>query len=217
MRQASIYNQADRKFLAFAGDIYELCNEHAASWLVDKVRLEKLKVLYDSAYEAYQANMNRSMRNHITSVAKNATLGELKRFTSLFTNYLVGNETVPDEALATMKLRPRRRVVRYPLPAPTEAPVMSIRIQYGEITVYATRNEHGQPTQGVQHRPFHGFKVRWKFKDEEVWRMEVSTRLRHTLRFDEKDRGRFLTLAIAWINPRIQEGPWSSAITQVVA
>ncbi|MDR3140311.1 MAG: hypothetical protein LBU37_01060 [Tannerellaceae bacterium] len=217
MRQASIFNQADRKFLAFAGDIYNQCSEHTASWFVDGTRLTKLKGLLDRAWEAYQANMNRATRNHITSVAKNSALGELKHFISLFIDYLIGNEAVPDKALADMNLRPRRRVARRPLPIPTEAPLLSARIQYGEITVYATRSEHGQPTQGVQRRPYHGFKIRWKFDGEEAWRIELSTRLRHTLYFDDKDKGRFILLSIAWVNPRMQEGPWSASISQVIA
>jgi hypothetical protein len=217
MRQASIYNQADIKFLTFAGSIYGQCNEHATDWLIDRERLARLKALADSARKAYEANMDPYTRNHLTSVEKKVTLGELKAFISVFINYLTGNEAVTDEGLEQMNLRPRRRQARLPLPAPAEAPLLSARTLHGEIRVYAVRREHGHPTQGVQHRHYHGFKLRWRFEDETDWRIELSTRLRHTLRFEGEDTGRSIVLCIAWVNPRLQEGPWSDSVSKVIA
>jgi hypothetical protein len=217
MRQGSLLKQADGKVLAYADDISKQCTKHATEWKIDPDRLAALTALVDGTEKAYLANKDLSTRNHLTTVEKDKRFAELKRFTSLFIDYLIGNVAVSDEALALMHLRSRIHPARYPLPVPVEAPLLSIKIQHGEITIYATRSEHGQPTQGVQHRPYHGFKLRWRFADEEAWRIELSTRLRHILYFDTKDEGRRIIIAIAWVNPRLQEGPWSNAISQVIA
>lgn len=209
--------QADGKALAYISDVCTQCAEHATQWKIETERLAELTALTDVAQKAYEANRNRSLRNHITTVAKDNALRELKHLFSLFTSYLIGNTAVPDEALAAMNIRPRIRPARFPLPVPVETPLLSVRIQHGEIAVYAARSDHGQPAGGVQHKPYHGFKLRWRFEDEEPWRIEISTRLRHILYFDAEDEGRRIILSIAWVNPRLQEGPWSNSISQVIA
>jgi hypothetical protein len=217
MRQGSILKQADEVVLIYANTIREQCTKHATEWKIEQERLAQLTGLVNDTRVAYQASQNRTTRNHLTTVEKNKCFADLKRFLSLFTDYLIGNVAVPDAALEEMRLRPRVRAARHPLPVPVEAPLLSTRIQHGEITVYAIRSEHGQPSQGVQHRPYHGFKLRWRFDDEEAWRIELSTRLRHLLYFRREDEGRRIVLSIAWMNPRLQEGPWSPSVSQVVA
>ncbi|MDR0750582.1 MAG: hypothetical protein LBF62_13580 [Tannerellaceae bacterium] len=217
MRQGSLLKQADGKVLAYITDACTQCTEHATEWKIEPERLAELTARTEAAQKAYEANLNRSLRNHITTVAKDNALRELKLFFSLFTNYLIGNTAVPDEALAAMNIRPRIRPARYPLPVPAETPLLSVAIQHGEIAVYAVRSDMGQPAGGVQHKPYHGFKIRWKFDGEEAWRIELSTRLKHILCFEAKDEGRRITLSIAWVNPRLQEGPWSNPVSQVIA
>jgi hypothetical protein len=217
MRQGSHLKQADGKVLIYTSDVCNQCKEHATEWKIEPERLAELTALVDATRKAYEAGRNRSLRNHITTVAKDNAFKELKQFFSVFTNYLIGNLAVPDEALAVMNIRPRVRSPRYPLPAPVESPLLSVTVRHGEMVIYAVRGEHGQPTQGVQHKGYHGFKIRWRFSDEEVWRIELSTRLRHILSFEQKDEGRRVVIAIAWVNPRLQEGPWSSTISSVIA
>ncbi|MDR2119915.1 MAG: hypothetical protein LBP64_03450 [Tannerella sp.] len=43
-----------------------------------------------------------------------------------------------------------------------------------------------------------------------------STRLHMTLLFDEADEGKHVTFTAAWINPRLQHGPWSDAIKVLI-
>jgi hypothetical protein len=216
MGRVSFHNLPDAQFMAFANDIYEQCYKHAGVWKIDEARLTSLKALVASADKAYNDNMNRAMRNHLTAVEKAKAFTGLKHFLSPFINYLEGNIAVPDDALEAMQLRPRIRVRRQPLPVPAEAPLVSVVIRNDEIIVYVARSEHGQPTQGVKHKPYHGFKLRWRFDNEADWRLELSTRLYHTLYFDAKDEGRRIIFSAAWINPRLQEGPWSVSITKVV-
>jgi hypothetical protein len=216
MSHVHYHTLPDGQFLAFVSTVYEQCKEHAASWGLDEARLASLNALIEGASKAYQANSDRATRNHVTSVGKKTAFTELKNFLSLFINYLEGHESVPDAALALMNLRPRLRPGRQPLPTPTEAPLVSTLYRKDELVVYVTRSGYGQPTQGVQLKPYHGFKLRWKFEEETAWRLELSTRLRHILYFEMKDEGRRIVLTAAWMNPRLQEGPWSDPITKVI-
>ncbi|MDR1259492.1 MAG: hypothetical protein LBK65_09510 [Tannerellaceae bacterium] len=156
------------------------------------------------------------MRNHMTAMIKKAAFVELKHFLSTYINYLEANTSVPDEALAAMQLRPRKRTSRLPLPPPGESPVISVAHHHGELTVSAKRMDYGHPTHGLQVKHYHGFKIRWRFEDETFWRNEISTRRRHTFHFDRQDRIRRIILSAAWVNPRLQEGPWSDEISEVI-
>jgi hypothetical protein len=216
MRRVSFHNLPDAQFMAFANNICKQCRDHVVEWKIDEARLADLEALTAVADKAYRNNMNRSISNRITSARKSEAFAELKRFLSPFINYLEGNVAVSDEALEMMQLRSRVRVKRQPLPVPMEAPLVSIVPRHDEMVVYVSRSEHGQPTHGVEHKPYHGFKLRWKFEGETEWRIGLSTRLYHTLYFEAKDEGRRVILAAAWMNPRLQEGPWSASVTKVV-
>jgi hypothetical protein len=217
MSQKSTLKKTDAQFIAFANDFYNQVLDHQIDWHIDENRIKELKRLTTAATNAYNDNMKPSTRNHLTSVAKKQLFGELKHFLSLFIDFLEGNEGVSDESLAEMNLRPRTHPVRQPLPVPSEVPLIETMQQHDEITVYVTRIEHGQPSQGVQLKPYHGFKLRWKFEDETDWHVEVSTRLHYTLFFEAADESRRVVLSAAWINPRLQEGPWTVLINVVIA
>ncbi|MDR3140919.1 MAG: hypothetical protein LBU37_04230 [Tannerellaceae bacterium] len=216
MNRRSTLKQSDKEFIAFANDFYTQVNDHQINWKLDAERVKKLEMHTRLATNAYIANNTPSTRNHLTSVEKKLTFGELKHFLSLFIDALEGNEEVTDENLADMHLRPRTQPAHKPLPVPTEAPLLRFSQQHDEITVYVTRSEQGQPAHGVQLKPYHGFKLRWKFEEEADWHVEISTRLHHTIFFDAKDETRRVTISAAWINPRLQEGPWAPSIGMVV-
>ncbi|MDR0348723.1 MAG: hypothetical protein LBH90_04415, partial [Tannerella sp.] len=61
-----------------------------------------------------------------------------------------------------------------------------------------------------------GFKLRWRFEDETTYHFEISTRLRRTLFFGRENETRRVILSAAWVNPRMEEGPWSEDITEVI-
>jgi hypothetical protein len=149
-------------------------------------------------------------------MVKKAAFAEIKHFLSGFINYLEANLSVPGEALAAMGLRPRRHATRLPLPPPDEAPVISVTRHHNEITVSAKRMGYGHPTNGLQVKHYHGFKLRWRFEDETIWRTEISTRQRCTLHFYRRDDIRRIIIAAAWINPRLQPGPWSDEISEII-
>jgi hypothetical protein len=216
MHRASTLEKPDEEFIVFAKSINNRCKQHHVEWEIDSARLEMLTSLVTVAEEAYHANSNRSLRNHATAVVKKAAFAELKHFLSAFINYLEANLSVPDEALAEMNLRSRKRAARLPLPAPDEAPVISVIRRNDEVTVYARRIGYGHPTHGLQVKHYHGFRLRWRFEDETHWRTEISTRRRYTLNFDRRDGVRRIIFAAAWVNPRLQPGPWSGEVSEII-
>ncbi|MDR1259128.1 MAG: hypothetical protein LBK65_07630 [Tannerellaceae bacterium] len=216
MHRAAILEKPDEDFLSFAKNINEQCRKHSEEWQIDRDRLDSLAVLVAAADVAFQASGNHATRNQITTVTKKTAFGELKRFLSGFINYLSGSTTVPDYALAEMHLRPRRQHSRQPLPPPVETPAINVIRVHDKLIVCAKRIGNGHPTHGVQVKHYFGFRLRWRFEDETHWRTEISTRLRYTLSFDDKDETRRIILTAAWVNPRLQEGLWSAEMSVVV-
>ncbi|MDR1479692.1 MAG: hypothetical protein LBJ00_12225, partial [Planctomycetaceae bacterium] len=59
---------------------------------------------------------------------------------------------------STLGLRPRHPHAYEPLPAPTEAPVLTAIVgQHHDITLYASTPQHGRPTQLLTNGKFAGF------------------------------------------------------------
>jgi hypothetical protein len=206
----------DELFIAYVGTINSQCSEHASAWNLDSTRLSTLQNLTTAAVSAYHANADPATCNLITSTNKKSAFGELKHFLSLFIDYLEGNLSVPDDALAIMSLRPRTHHSIQPLPRPDETPLLKVLKQHDEMTLYVNRSEFGHPVQSATLKRYHGFKLRWRFEDETAWHVETSTRLHFTLHFDREDETKRVLLSAAWINPRLEEGPWTEDLTEVV-
>jgi hypothetical protein len=51
---------------------------------------------------------------------------------------------------------------------------------------------------------------------EAEWSEEMSSRLKHVLVFPDDYCGKNLTLMLARINPRLQRGPWSNAVSVII-
>jgi hypothetical protein len=216
MARESKMKLPDKDFIAYASTINSQCTEHSTEWGLDAARLSTLSTLTVNANTAYEANSDKAKRNLITSTNKKTAFGELKHFLPLFIDYLEGNLTVPDEALEVMGLRPRTHHVHEPLPRPAEAPVLAVIKQHDEMTAYVSRAELGHPTQSEKRKGYHGFKLRWRFEDETAFHIELSTRLHYTVHFDRADETKRVIMSAAWINPRLEEGPWSDDITEIV-
>lgn len=216
MYSSSSFRQPDEEFLLHAQTIVTQCDAHRTEWRLDSDRLDEIDMLTGVAQKAYTANKDKATRNLTTSANKKFAFGELKHALGPFVDYLEGNLSVPDNALAIMGLRPRTHRKHEPLPRPSEPPMLKVVKQHDEMTVYVSRPELGQPTQSTTRKHYHGFKLRWRFEDEKVYHTVTSTRLHHTLYFDHEDETKRVVMAAAWLNPRLEEGPWSEDVVEVV-
>jgi hypothetical protein len=210
-------NKPDADVLAHANSINGQCHQHEIDWGIEPNRLSVFDMVLANANTAYAANNNKATKNAITVANKNAALGELKHSLATFISYLEINLQVPDAALEAMGLRPRQHHAHLPLPRPAEQLVLTTKKQHDEITVYAARPEQDHPTAGVGPTHYHGFALRYKMEGEgEVEKTIISTRLHHTLFFERTDEGKRVTLSAAWVNPRLETGPWSSEISEII-
>jgi hypothetical protein len=206
----------DKDFIAYVSAIDEQCTEHSLEWDIDSARLSALTILVINAKTAYEANMNKATCNHITSINKRSAFDDLKHFLATFIDYLEGNLSVPDEALAIMSLRPRVHRAYGHNPRPEEAPVLNVVKQHYEMTVYVARAKFGHPTQTITQKSYGGFKLRWRFEGETVYHTEASTSLHYTIRFERGDEAKRVEISAAWMNTRLEEGPWSASIVEIV-
>jgi hypothetical protein len=212
----SILQQSDSSVIALAKTVYEECTTHSAEWSIEPARLATLGAAVTNSETAYAANSNKATKNATTVAYKDAAIGELKHVLAVFITYLEINLSVPDAALAAMGLRPRHHTAVQPLPRPDESLLLSVVKQHDELTVYAERPEHGQPTTSVGPKRYHGFALRYKIEGDTDEKTVISTRLHHTLFFSHEDEGKRITLSGAWVNPRLETGPWSAEITEII-
>ena len=213
---ASLTKRPDREFLAQTNNIYHTCVGHSTEWQLDAGRLATFNGLLTEANAAYEANSDPATKNRTTAAVKKLAFGELKRFIGPFIDYLEASLAVPDAAILAMVLRSRERHSRQPLPRPTQQLVLSTGQGNGSITARAARPEHGHPTASVAPARHYGFMLRYKIEGEARYQTVISTRLRATLRFERDDAGKRVFLAGAWVNPRLEPGPWSDELTLII-
>jgi hypothetical protein len=206
----------DADLLGFVDNICTQVSAHETDWRVNTQQFMEVNTLLANAKKAYAENRKVDSKNHATAVAKKYAFNALKVETSLFIDALEGNAAVPDEALELMNLRPRHPHAAFPLPVPTETPVVDAVRQHDELTVYASKPEHDQPTATVGPKRYHGFAIRYKFEGDAEYKIVYSTRLHYTFIFDQEDDGRRLLFSAAWINPRLEHGPWSMEIAEII-
>jgi hypothetical protein len=82
--------------------------------------------------------------------------------------------------------------------------------------VYVRVPQHGHPTQSGTRKAYHGFVLRYRLEGDTEWHDEYTTRLRIDLTLADEDKGKHITLMAAWINLRLQHGPWSHELSVVV-
>ncbi|MDR1983673.1 MAG: hypothetical protein LBQ28_02470 [Prevotellaceae bacterium] len=206
----------DADYIAFALNISAQCTANQGAWHLNEAMVTELQTLTDRANADYKVNSNRATANHQTVVNKNASFKALRTFMSIVIRSLIANLDVPNAELMAMGLPSREHHIHEPLPAPTEAPNISITLRHGEITAHIHRPSHGHPLEHAGRKRYHGFVLRYRKEDETEWHEKYTTRLHLTLTFDSADEGKHITLAAAWINPRLQHGPWSDELKALI-
>jgi hypothetical protein len=207
----------DEDFMAWAQSLNARCTERQTDWGFDPATVQKLNTLTHEAIEAYDNNLDIATRNRTSRVLKTAGIAALRSFLRIFTLTLRANEAIGEEDLAALGLPLRKRHTRLPLPAPTEEPEVYIVTEHSHfIKVYVRVPQYGHPTKSRTRKAYHGFVLRYRREGDAEWRDEYTTRLHIDLFFTDEDAGKRFVLAAAWINPRLQHGPWSHELSVVV-
>ena len=206
----------DREFIPWAKNITAKVIANAVIWGLNDMQVTKLNQLMDSAAAAWEANSNPETSNRRTAAEKKAAFSALRRFLSLFTESFYINEAVTDAEIEAMGLRPRHAHATQPKPEPTEAPeVTAVVGQHHDVTVYVSKAQHGEPVRSLNTK-YYGFIIRYRKDGQEGWQQQMSSRLHATLYFEPEDEGKRLHFSVAWLNGRLQHGPWSDEISTLI-
>jgi hypothetical protein len=207
----------DGDFIAWAKTIYHDCHEYAEQWEIPSEVIAQLSDLVDLADEAFQTNSDKERKNKASVSAKDAAFLSLKQFLQAFINTLEGNLAVPDEAITAMGLRPRHPHAHLPDPVPTEAPVLTVIVgQHHDVTAYVSTLQKGHPSEFLAKGKYAGFILKYLVDGEIQWQSIISTRLHYTLIFTDAEEGKHIKLQAAWVNPRMQNGPWSEEVRELI-
>jgi hypothetical protein len=209
----------DSELLPYSRLIETTCRKNQAptQWNISVSLLQQLTDLNNAYESAYNANAAVETKNHFTVAAKNAAGAALRAYLCGFVNYLLGNPLVTNEGLDAMGIRPRHPVHHQPLPPPTEAPIISLVTgQHHDVDIYLFNNQAGHPTTYLADPNHYGALLQYKFADTADWQQVILTRKHHTLIFDDTAEGQYLLARAAWLNPRLQQGPWSDTDKKLI-
>jgi hypothetical protein len=207
----------DRDLISWSRGFSLDCAENADVWKLDNVLLAALLALVGKAEDAYKIHMNPMTTGRASTIAKNLAFAELRAALSPFIKKLEVNDNVSDKDLEALGLQPRRHVHHRPLPPPTEAPALvAYSGKHETVDLSVSVPEEGRPTRYMKKKGFHGVLVRYRLEDNDHWFEKPSTRLRVTLAFEEQHVGKRLLVSAAWLNPRLEHGPWSDPIALII-
>jgi hypothetical protein len=207
----------DGDFIAWVRNLLEKCEINQVLWMLIVEDLTELGRLFNIADMAYRLNLNPEEASHRTATAKKVAIKELRDFCALYVPTLVANRHISEAELEAMGLPSRIHHFHEPIPVPPVAPgITAVVGQHHDIDVYAAIPEHGHPTQSVISKRYHGFLLRYRMESEETWHEQISTRLHVTLLFEDADEGKYIVLKAAWVNPRMEHGPWSDDIRVLI-
>jgi hypothetical protein len=185
------------------------------NWNLENGQVIRLGELIDRAVTAWETNSNPEIANRRTSVDKKHAFEDLKHFLSLFTSTFYMNSAITDADLEAMGLRPRRRPAARPTPEPDEAPEVSVVTGHHTVSVYVARTQHGVPVRSLNTK-YYGFILRYRIGSGNERHQQMSTRLHVTLSFESGDEGKRLYFSVAWLNARLQHGPWSDELSTLI-
>ncbi|MDR1407735.1 MAG: hypothetical protein LBJ23_06795 [Tannerella sp.] len=205
----------DGEFIVWAQNICSKCVANQTAWNLSKDEVTEFTDLESDA--AYAADQNPETKNRQTKRRKQKAFADLKEFMARFTNAMEYNTAIPDNDIEAMGLRPRAHHHHEPDKIPDEAPGATVVTgQHHDMDIYASVPQFGHATEYLKRKGYYGIVVRTRKDGEEEWHDQYSTRLHVTMIFDAEDEGKYLTITVAWINPRMQAGPWSDEIHTLI-
>jgi hypothetical protein len=191
--------------------------QNLTKWKIDNTKMQELGGIANTAKSAYSENINPEEKNRRTSKTKIEAFSALREYMSIFTLTLIANLNIGDDDLAAMGIRPRKRHAYMPLPTPPHAPNLEvISGQHHEVSAYASIPQLGHSTTYLKDHGVFGIRLRTRLEGESEWRERDYTRVHVSLAFNDEDVGKHLSVAVAWINPRLENGPWSDTITVII-
>jgi hypothetical protein len=207
----------DAEFIAWALNIYQKCVTNATEWKLENAKLQELGQYVNAAKNAYAANVNKEDRSLKITETKRKTFAALRAYLALFTPTLTANMNIGNDELEAMGVHSREHHSYRPIPVAPHAPALKvISGEHHEVNAYASIAQLGGVTSYLKSSDFYGICLRTHMEGDETWREQNYTRLHVALVFNEEHVGKRLSLSAAWINPRLERGPWSDTVTVII-
>jgi hypothetical protein len=206
----------DAKYLAFVDNALKICRDNLALYKIPEKDYEQADVLYEKAKLAYKANSLSDSRNKNTTREKNTAFKELKTYMSWFSKTLETNLSLPNSALIEMGLPSREHTHHGDHPRPKRMPVVSMRREGLETTLDFAQQEHNHPTETIAEEFVHGARIEYRFDNETIWQSETVTKKHYTFIFTEGDVGKQVHVRVAWVNPKLEAGPYCREFSFIV-
>jgi hypothetical protein len=208
----------DTGFINWASSLNARVIQDKEKWKLNEEVVGEFSTLVPGAVKAYEANSNPMTKNHQTVAMKNDLFKKLRRIIARLQGVMRANLLVTDGDLVSMGFPSRHHQSREPLPAPEDAPELTVITgQRHEVILYGSVPLRGHPVESVRKKKsYHGLVFRYRVEGNETWEEKMSTRLKTILEFEEEQAGKYLHVTAAWFNPRLERGPWGDEITVLV-
>jgi hypothetical protein len=86
-----------------------------------------------------------------------------------------------------------------------------------EVTLHFVQQEHDRLTESIMEEFVHGAVIEYRFEGETAYRKEIVTKKKYTFFFTEEDEGKRVSVRVAWVNSKLEAGPFCREFSFVVA
>lgn len=214
--------KSDAEFNNWQNNLVEIVSENAEAWNIASTDLANLKTKQNVSVVAFAKANNKQNRTQADVLAKNEARQDYeKNLRSFVAQWLASNNKVTDADRTRMGLTVKSGT-RTAVPVPTTSPVgsvdFSVRLQH---TVHFS--DEASPRSKAKPAGVHGCEIYMKVDGEapkdasELTYVATDTATPYVLKFDGSKAGKMVYYWLRWVNTRGETGPWSIAVSAMVA
>lgn len=212
----------DAEFNLWQTNLVSITESNAEPWGIPEESLLPVKALQGNWGEAFAIASNKQNRTSADVQAKDdARTAYEKDLRSFVAQWLSFNSKVSNSDRERMGLTVKSGG-RTPVPRPTTFPAgtvdFSVRLQH---TIHYS--DEASPRSKAKPAGVHGCEIWMKLggsapvEASELTYLTTDTHTPHIVTFDGADAGKTVYYWLRWVNTRSEHGPWSSAISAMVA
>ena len=216
--------RSNKAYLEYVDNILETVRANMTAWGISTTEFKRVENPYLNTRKAYDRNAAKATRGDKSAADLHVDMQRLKPIISDFVISLRGNLTISDDMLIIMNIPLRRRTYHQAHPAPEDDAVFEFRrIAHLLYQIVMQSLAAGHPRQTMtDRRRHHGYWFDYIIIDHDApipdpetitnWEHREFTKLRETITFPASAEGKRLIGRAAWINRRLQNGPWSEPV-----
>ena len=216
--------RGNKAYLEYVGNILETVRPNMTAWEISTTRFKRVENPYLNTVKSYDKNAAKATRGDKSAIDLHDDMKKLRPIVAVFVIFLRGNTNIPDDMLAVMNIPPRLRTYHQAQPAPDDDAVFEVRrVAHLLYQILMQSLAAGHPRQTMTDRRRHyGYRFEYIIIDHAApipdietitnWEFLEFTKLRNNITFPQAAEGKRLIGRAAWINNRLQPGPWSEPV-----